>query len=315
MLAAKRFPARERKLHRIINRPGRNDRHSLGHGPPRDHALFHKTIQDDRLLSMFQAVTQHPFQHARHNRPRVQPPGRNRLVRIEIHHPKTKLSSLQSHKQRAEKRNQGRRRQRHHYIETPHRQQTQCAHDHETREVERALPAAALPERQRRYANDADVSPRFAAWKANRRIVVTAIARDYRYVMTARRELRSEVCEVLGCGNHIGVKALIQEQKLQTCVSFNRLRKSSTVFTNPSRKGIVGFQRNNFCARVMSGLRCRGSSAGSGKYLKPEFLPQIAITSSPSCLIVNSPGFPRLTGSCSSSVFINRISPSIRSET
>src|SRR6185295_2340496 len=177
----------------------------------------------------------------------------------------------------------------------------QRTNERETSEIARTSPAAAFAQRQRRDANDANVLPALAARKLERRIVVTAIARDHRHFMPARGQLRGQIREVLGRGNHIGIKALIEKQKLQTGGIVRRLRKCSTVFSRPSRKEIVGFQPNNSCARVMLGCRCFGSSAGNGRYLNPELAPQIAITSSASCLIVNSSGLPRFTGSCKSS--------------
>ena len=44
--------------------------------------------------------------------------------------------------------------------------------------------------------------------------------------------------------------------------------------------------------RVMSGLRCFGSSPGSGRWIIFDLEPVVLMASSASCLIVNSPGFP-----------------------
>mmetsp|Transcript_36242 Transcript_36242/g.121392 ORF Transcript_36242/g.121392 Transcript_36242/m.121392 type:complete len:280 (+) Transcript_36242:604-1443(+) len=65
----------------------------------------------------------------------------------------------------------------------------------------------------------------------------------------------------------------------------------------------------------MSGFRCCGSSPGSGRCTIFELEPVCLIASSASCLIVNSPGLPRLTGPMVLDWFISFISPSTRSST
>ena len=60
------------------------------------------------------------------------------------------------------------------------------------------------------------VPPTLASREAYRRIVIAAIARDNRYIMSTRREFSGEIREVLCRGDHIRVKALIQQQYFQT---------------------------------------------------------------------------------------------------
>ena len=59
-------------------------------------------------------------------------------------------------------------------------------------------------------------------------------------------------------------------------------------------------------ASVMSGWRCVGSSAGSGRCTIFEREPVSSITSSASSRIVNSPGLPRLTGPVKSSGVVHQ---------
>src|SRR5579859_4213849 len=69
-----------------------------------------------------------------------------------------------------------------------------------------------------------------------------------------------------------------------------------TVRSRPSRRGTWGFQPSNVAARVMSGLRCTGSSSGSGTKASSEDDPVTSRTSSASSSIVNSAGLPMLIG-------------------
>src|SRR5579883_2631093 len=65
---------------------------------------------------------------------------------------------------------------------------------------------------------------------------------------------------------------------------------------------------------VMSGRRCLGSSTGRGSYLSLLFDSVTASTFRAHSRIVNSVGFPMLTGSCSAD-FASRMMPSISSLT
>ncbi len=197
-------------------RPRRNDRQLAPRRAFRQHAIFHETVQHDRprlRVSGCNAASTETAERVIESCPA----NRRRSLRPDSGpSPRNRTPAFQSHKQCSEKRDQRRRRERHDDVKAPQHQQTQCANDHETGEVERAPPAAVLAERQRRDANYADVLPRVrgaendAVDRRNR-----DRSRSRRYVMSARREFRGEIGEVLGCSDHIGVKTLIKKQEPQ----------------------------------------------------------------------------------------------------
>jgi hypothetical protein len=73
-------------------------------------------------------------------------------------------------------------------------------------------------------------------------------------------------------------------------------RKYSIVRARPCSSGIVGSQPSFSRATEMSGWRCLGSSAGSGRRMISELLPVWRIAISASSRMVNSAGLPMLTG-------------------
>src|ERR1700733_14896846 len=62
-----------------------------------------------------------------------------------------------------------------------------------------------------------------------------------------------------------GAIGLIIRRRLQTLYFEKLLRKYSILGLSPSRNGILGAHPNWACASEMSGLRCLGSSCGSGR--------------------------------------------------
>ena len=76
----------------------------------------------------------------------------------------------------------------------------------------------------------------------------------------------------------------------------SRPRQYSMVLANPSRNCTLGSQPRCLRALVISGLRCLGSSPGSGRWMIFDLEPTCLMHSSASCLIVNSPGLPMFTG-------------------
>ena len=93
--------------------------------------------------------------------------------------------------------------------------------------------------------------------------------------------------------------------------------KYAIVRASPSRSGIFGSQPSFARASVMSGLRCSGSSAGSGRALMiVDLLPDSSTVISASSRIVNSPGLPMFTGPVTSlGAFMSARNPSSRSST
>ena len=112
VFAAKRFPALNRKLDRIVVGPRRNNCDSPRVAAFSKHPIAHEAVQHDRPRRVFQAIAQHPLETPRRNRTLSEPTRRKRFIRIEIHYPETERSAFQPHKQCAEKGDQRRRRQR-----------------------------------------------------------------------------------------------------------------------------------------------------------------------------------------------------------
>ncbi len=71
-------------------------------------------------------------------------------------------------------------------------------------------------------------------------------------------------------------------------------RSDSMVANSPSRRPTFGSHPSSACARVMSGRRRCGSSAGSGRYTTGRSEPVSSSTKCASCSIVNSIGLPKL---------------------
>jgi len=79
---------------------------------------------------------------------------------------------------------------------------------------------------------------------------------------------------------------------------------------------ICGSHPSSFFAKSITGFLCAGSSAGSDLYTILELLPVRSITFSANSIIVNSHGFPKLTGPVNPSLlFIIRHIPSTKSST
>eukprot|EP01139_Manchomonas_bermudensis_P000525 Amastigsp_a543_1313.p3 type:complete len:110 gc:universal Amastigsp_a543_1313:1043-714(-) len=93
--------------------------------------------------------------------------------------------------------------------------------------------------------------------------------------------------------------------------------KYAIVFVSPSRSGTLGSQPPSFSrASVMSGLRCVGSSTGTGRFTSFAAVPESSMTICASSRMVYSSGLPVLTGPRNpESLFIMRIMASIRSST
>ena len=68
------------------------------------------------------------------------------------------------------------------------------------------------------------------------------------------------------------------------------------VLRRPSSNEVRGCQSSNAPALVMSGLRCVGSSTGSGSLTISELEPVTSTASSASSRTVYSDGFPMFTG-------------------
>lgn len=87
------------------------------------------------------------------------------------------------------------------------------------------------------------------------------------------------------------------------------------VFSRPVSSDVDGCQLRSFLARLMSGWRCRGSSAGSGRYSIGDWEDVMAQVFSARSFTVISDGLPRLTGPICWLWSIIRIRPSIKSST
>ncbi len=81
-----------------------------------------------------------------------------------------------------------------------------------------------------------------------------------------------------------------------TRISRAARRSTPAVSSRPSRSCTVGSQPSNVRALVRSGLRCVGSSAGSGRWTISDFDPVTSIASSASWRMVNSLSLPMLVG-------------------
>ena len=93
-------------------------------------------------------------------------------------------------------------------------------------------------------------------------------------------------------------------------------RSNRWSFSIPLCNGTLGCHPSFSCAMDMSGFRITGSSCGRGFRTSSDFDPVISSTISASSMMVNSTGFPRLTGPVKPlGVFISLMKPSIRSST
>jgi len=81
-------------------RPWRDHVDLIFRNPLGPDALLYKSIEDHDLLSAPQAALEQTPQQLRGERVRLEPTGRRRLVRIQIHHPENHPAALDPGKPR-----------------------------------------------------------------------------------------------------------------------------------------------------------------------------------------------------------------------
>src|SRR6266566_4660651 len=86
------------EAHRLIVRPGWNDRNGVRRYSLGGEALLHEAVESDHVRRGTQAEAQQCAKKFFWHRTLPQPTGGNSLVGIQVHHPKHQLSALELHK-------------------------------------------------------------------------------------------------------------------------------------------------------------------------------------------------------------------------